>query len=98
MYAQETSVSVEKSRAELETTLRKYGADAFGYATDATRAMIQFRAQGRYVKFLLPLPDPKEKRFWRCGRYNNLTRSADAAEREWEQACRSAWRALLLCV
>ena len=40
-YAKDTSVSVERSRAEIETTLTRYGATAFGYATDEGRAIVQ---------------------------------------------------------
>jgi len=100
-YAENTSVSVEKTRAELESTLRRFGADAFGYMTDNQKAMITFRAQGRFVRFMLPLPDPSEKRFTeyrRKGAYVTTQRSEVQARAEWEQACRSAWRALFLSV
>lgn len=97
-YASDTSVSVKKTRAELETVLRKFGADAFGYVTEGTRACIQFRAKGKYVRFILPLPDPSEKRFTHQEKYTWNKRTPEAALKMWEQACRSAWRALFLVV
>lgn len=97
-YAEDTSVSVEKTRAELETVLRKHGADAFGYATDSGRASIQFRFKGKYVRFLLLLPNPEDKKFTRHARYDWQKRTPEAALKLWEQACRAAWRALFLAV
>jgi hypothetical protein len=98
-YAAETSTSVEKTRAELETTLSRFGAEAFGYMTDAGRAAITFRASGKCVRFILPLPLPTDERFTRYkSRGYSYDRAPAAARKEWEQACRSAWRALFLCV
>lgn len=96
-YAQDTSVSVERSRIEIERTLKKYGATAFVYATQETKAAIQFEMRGRRIRFILELPDINEKRFaYTPGRNNR--RTTEAQEREWEQACRSRWRALLLVI
>jgi hypothetical protein len=98
-YAETTSVSVEKTRAELETTLGRFGADAFGYMTEAGRACVQFRARGKYVRFVLPLPKPDERRLTHyLSRAVLKARTAEAAMKEWEQGCRSAWRALFLAV
>ena len=46
-FAENTSVSVEKSRAEIEGTLARYGATHFAYMTGPGRAAIEFIAQGR---------------------------------------------------
>src|SRR4051812_24660650 len=100
-FAEDTKVSVEKTRAELETTLRRFGADAFGYMTDGSRAAIHFRLNGKSVKFILPLPDRNSKAFTEYTRGTHSTRYArtpEAAEAIWETACRSAWRALFLAV
>lgn len=94
-YASDTSTSVEKTRAELEGVIRKFGADAFAYATDTGRAMVMFRANGKQIRFVLPLPSAGERRFTHSSRGE---RAASVAYSEWEQACRSAWRALFLCV
>lgn len=49
------------------------------------------------VKFELPLPDRNDKRFFRTP-HGRRQRTPDEAFRAWEQACRSNWRALALCV
>ena len=56
-YAADTSVSSERSRAEIEATLRRYGADSFGYLSSKDRATIAFQAQGRRVRFEQIMPD-----------------------------------------
>lgn len=95
IYAADTSTSVEKTRAELETIIRKFGADAFAYGTDEGRAMIMFRSRGKQIRFTLPLPAQSDKRFTHSSRG---ARTVSVAYAAWEQACRSAWRALLLSV
>lgn len=96
-YATDTSVSVDASRAEIERTLSKYGADEFAYGTRTGEARIQFSMGGRHIRFVLPLPDRNEERFWVTpGR--KLRRNEAQAYREWEQACRQRWRALALAI
>lgn len=100
-FAANTSVPVEKSRAELETILTRYGASHFGYMTSPERASIAFQANGRRVQFDLVLPDRTAQEFthYRAGRSSKLTqRDPAAALRHWEQACRQRWRALCLAV
>ncbi len=94
MYAVQTSVSVEKSRGELERILAKYGASAFGYMSDPTRAMVAFKAHGKSVKFVLPLAQQSE--FAKDKRGSR--RSSGAMLKAVEQANRARWRALNLCV
>lgn len=96
-YAKSTEVSVERSKAEIEQVLTRYGADQFAYGWNGERAMIQFRAQGRLIRFVLDLPDRASEQFWYTPSRRER-RSADAATKAWEQACRSRWRALLLVV
>lgn len=94
-YAKNTSVSVENSRAEIERTLRRYKASAFAYGEQGARAMIAFEAFGRRVRFELSLPDPDSDEFIR---HSRGSRTADAAAKLWEQACRQRWRALALAI
>jgi hypothetical protein len=67
-YAERTKVPVTQSRAEIERVLERYGADAFGYGWDDTRAVVSFRAQSRYVRFAIEIPSsPQEERQrWRA--------------------------------
>lgn len=97
-YAKATVVSVEKSRAEIEAVLTKYGARQFGYAADNDRgiASIQFAANERHVRFILSLPKRGDKQFLVTPRKQK--RSDEDAYRAWEQACRQRWRALVLCI
>ena len=96
-YAENTQVPSDRSRAEIETTLRRYGASAFGYGWDENAAAVMFRLNGRQIRFRLPMPDPGERRFTHTeGR--GLVRSASAQEAEYEKAVRQSWRALALVI
>lgn len=103
-YASDTDVSVEKSRAELESILARYGASSFGYMTNDTKAILAFQAHGKAVKFILPMPNQADfKLAFRTylGRRvsgSDYERSPEQVQKLWEQACRSRWRALCLCV
>jgi hypothetical protein len=93
IYAKKTTVSTDKSRAEIERILRRYGATAFGYSWKGSQAIIGFTLHDRHVRFMLPLPDRSEKRFT----HSSIgPRSPEAAGKLWEQACRASWRALAL--
>lgn len=96
-FAESTSVPVERSRTEIETLLRKYGADQFVSGWSSKDARIQFFVHGRFVRFILALPDPSEKRFTINPRYGKA-RSQDEARRLYEQETRRLWRALSLVV
>lgn len=98
-YTASTSVSVEKSRAEIEKTLNRYGADAFAYGTDGPQVRIAFRMKDRHFRFSLTLPLKSEKQFTTYKRgYSEMARATDAAVALWEQACRQKWRALALVI
>lgn len=98
-FAENTTVPVERSRAEVERILQRYGADAFMYGWNDVGAVVQFRAHGKHVKFLLPLPDRTEKRFTHYKRGQTWFRRTEAAAmKEWEQAARQRWRALTLVI
>jgi hypothetical protein len=56
-YADKTKVPVEQSKAEIERTLARYGADRFAYFTEAGKAIIVFEAHKRRLRFDLPLPE-----------------------------------------
>lgn len=99
-YAARTTVSVERSRAEIEQTLARYGAEQFMYGWGNQGAMVAFvvsvpSGQKRQVRFELPLPSRDEREFQYHSRGR---RTPSEAERLWEQACRSRWRALALVV
>jgi len=101
-YAENTSVPVERTRAQIESELRRYGADQFFSGWDSERAFVSFRAKDRFVRFVLPLPKRDEERFThrpaRSSWGSPIKRSDDEALKQWEQACRTRWRALLLTI
>jgi len=99
-YAERTTVSVEKSRNEIEQTLARYGAKQFMYGWSSTGAIIAFvvevaSGQHRQVRFELPLPSRDEREFQYHSRGKRTPAQAEAL---WEQACRQKWRALALVV
>lgn len=96
-YAASTEVTVERSRAEVERILARYGADSFGYFTEPGRSVVQFRYAGWVVRFELPMPDQGDREFQRTPARHQL-RSKESAFAAWEQACRQRWRALALAV
>ena len=56
-FAEKTKVPVDRTRAEIEKTLARYGASRFAYFTEQNRAIIIFEAHFRRLRFDLPLPD-----------------------------------------
>ena len=94
-YAEQTQVSVAKSKADIETLVQKAGAKQFvsGYRDDI--AVIGFTLDNRQIRFLLPLPDIEDYRYTPEKRRK---RSEEQAYAAWEQACRSRWRAMYLII
>ncbi len=95
-YAERTEVAVSKTKGEIDALLRRHKAAAFATMEEAHRATIAFRMEGRNITFRLPLPDATADEFARNG--NNAVRSPEKRAEAWEQACRSRWRALFLCI
>lgn len=96
-YAKNTSVSSEASRAEIERTLARYGADSFAYGWTKDRAVIGFEMSGRQLRFTLPMPNRQDRRFTHTPA-RGVERSASAAAAEYDKAVRQQWRALALAI
>jgi hypothetical protein len=96
-FAADTSVPMDRSIAEIRTTVRRYGATEFAHTESDAQAAITFTMKGRRVLFRLAMPDRKDRAFTRTEGRGQL-RSAAGAEAAWEQACRSRWRALALVI
>ena len=94
-YAEKTAVSVAKTKADIEELIQKAGAGQFvsGYKEDV--AVIGFSLENRQIRFLLPLPDKQDRKFWYTPEQQRKRTDKQAYE-AWEQACRSRWRALKL--
>ncbi len=97
-YAAETEVSSEKSKAEIEGLLSKYGATSFASGWKDQQAVIAFAMCGRQVKFFLPLPAKDLKQFTHTNHETPRLRSEADSHKAWEQATRQRWRALALVV
>lgn len=48
-YAEQTSVRADRSRAEIERTLQRYGASSFAYGWQGNEATIMFDKDGMEV-------------------------------------------------
>lgn len=94
-FAEGTAVPVEKSRAEIEKMITRYGATSTAFMSSPDRAVIMFECVGRRVAFTLPLPRQEDEQFKRDGRGEKPVQFRKAA---WQQACRQRWRALALVI
>lgn len=101
-YAKDTGVPVERSRAEIEMILARYGATCFGYMTEPECATIAFEINNRRVRFEVRIPTVASfKKYQRKNSYGRLipcVRTDLQAIDAQKQACRQRWRALALVV
>lgn len=103
-YAAGTKVTVERSRAELDSLLSKHGATSRGIQCNDAEgiAMVAFIIHGHKYRIELPLPKltlnvvvKEQPRGWDSW---SSSRRSDYATKTWQQACRERWRALVLTV
>ncbi len=93
-YASDTSVPVDRSKAEIERLLMRYGASQFMYGVSADRVNIAFQMKNRAIRFALPLPATSSFNISERGR----RRTASSAQQAYEQEVRRLWRALTLVI
>jgi hypothetical protein len=86
-YAHGATTKPETTRAEIETTLKRFGATGFAFASQGQRASLMFEAHGRRIRF--DLPDAKTS-LVPYDRYPS-TVQVDAEERR-------LWRSLLMAI
>ena len=96
-YASQTTVAPDRSRAEIEKTLLRYGAGGFAYAWEDDKAMIGFKLDARRVQFVLPMPDPNDDEFKYTSARRNY-RNDEKRLQAYNQAVSQRWRALSLCI
>jgi hypothetical protein len=94
-YAAGTTVSPEKSQLEIVQTLKRYGATGFMYGESEGRGVVVFVAEGRRVRFVVPLVIER-KEFYRDG--NGRVRSEARVTDMIESEHRRRWRALALAI
>lgn len=96
-YAEQTKISTERTKAEIESLVMRNGADNFAAFSSRTEAKIAFEHSGRRILFTLPLPSQDDDKYhWTNARRRRRTKEASFAA--WEKDCRSKWRALLLAI
>lgn len=92
-FADGTEVSAERSRAELETLLRKHGATEFGVFTSDTKTIFMYRLNDRMVRHVVHYPLAAAVTASRARRGRPAEEQLQRArEAEW----RRRWRALVL--
>jgi tRNA nucleotidyltransferase/poly(A) polymerase len=79
-FAEGTAVPVARTKAEIESIVRRHGATAFATLWERDRFVVMFEMRQRRVRLEVPSPDPKE--------FQN-TKAWDAEERR-------RWRVLLI--
>lgn len=97
-YASQTTVSADRSRAEIEKLITKYGGTGFMYGWDSESslsAVLMFRLSERHLRFILPMQDRENFRFTSV---RETERRENDIEKLWQQSQKSGWRALLLVI
>jgi acyl-CoA reductase-like NAD-dependent aldehyde dehydrogenase len=94
-YAQDTKVSPEKSRQEIEQIVTRYGASAFAYAHKGSESTVMFEINNRRLKFIVELPANEREFAYTPG---GKSRTIDQARNAYEKAKRQKWRALALAI
>jgi hypothetical protein len=96
-YAENTEVSSSRSREEIENILTRNGATQFAYGWQDGKALIAFTANGKQVRFILPMPDHNSREFTHTPE-RGAVRSKEAQDKAYEQAVRQKWRALAISI
>jgi hypothetical protein len=105
-YAENTSVPADRSRAEIERTLERYGARQFMYGRTEEQSVVAFvcevatasgERQLRQVRFVIPMPDKTDPSFTHTPT-GKRRRDPEAMLKEYERATRQRWRALALVI
>ena len=93
-YAQNTTVSPEKSQEEIKKTLRRYGADRFGIMEEKNKGHVMFEYKGLLIQMTVNFPEKDLFAVTETGK----KRVDSAIETQFNQAIRQRWRALLLAI
>ncbi len=96
-YAEGTKVPAERSKAELEKIVLKYGASRFLSGWDQQSIVVGFVMNDRQIKLIVAIPskDSPEVKYTPGGKW---MRAPAEVERAWQAAIRQRWRALTLIV
>lgn len=92
-FAKGTTVTVAKSKAEIEHMLSRYGVRGYQSGWQNDQAAILFEAEGRRIRFTLKLPSIEE-----FAQASKNKRSEAAMKVACEAEHRRLWRALALVI
>jgi hypothetical protein len=95
-FASQTTVTVEKSRAEVERELVRFGASGFTSGWQEDRALIEFIYKSKKIRFVLELPARKD--FMKQPSKSRGIWNDKRIDEAREQAKRQRWRSLALIV
>lgn len=96
-YAEGTTVSPDRSQAEILATLRRYGAQGFAFGEEDNRAFVGFRFSNRNVRFDLTLPASWTDRQFALDGAGRIR--TDAAKKSaFEKEIARLWRCLALAI
>ncbi len=93
-YAEKTTVPIDRSKIEIEQTLKRYGATGFMYGWSADICVIAFEMSNRRIKIQLPMPDPNGFTKTPTGKRRTTVQAQNAHA----QATKQRWRALALFI
>ena len=96
-YAANTTVTVEKSRNEIERTMTRFGATSVAFLRDDETRMviIGFKKDGRAYRFNLPLPNREDfLSYKRKNAYSVTKRTPEQTTKAVEQEERRLFRSL----
>jgi hypothetical protein len=85
-------VSTDRFRAEIERTLRRFGATGFAYAWSGTTVTVAFHLGGLTVRAAMPLPSPDAPEL--CRTPTGHRRTERQAKDAYEAECRRRWCSL----
>lgn len=93
-FAEGTEISAERSRADIETLLRKHGASEFAVYTSDDRTIYMYRLKGMMVRHQVEYP--KRAPYEKDPRSSWKKRPEEQVKKLQEAEWRRRWRALLL--
>jgi len=96
-YAADTTVSTDKSMAEIRRILQRWGADQLIWGETTNQAIVNFQMRSRQVRFVVSMPDRNAREFTHTPA-RGTRRTAAQQEDAYEKAVRQRWRALALVI
>lgn len=93
-YARDTEVTVQKSKADIENELKRFGCDRLATFEEPGRAGIMFQRNGLRFRIVLTMTTIDQHKRTKSG----TTMSAIQQKQAWEKETRRRWRALFLVI